>query len=441
MIISDPSGGNPPGVSIFHLGDGREDGKDVALKKTVLLIGTLDTKGPEIDYMRQILHTLGLQTLVMDIGVVRASTIRSDLSRDKVCSAGGIEFKTLFGLRRRDLVMESMGKGAAVLARRLYDKNRIHGVLAVGGNQGTSIATTAMKALPLGVPKVMVSTVASGNTRPYIGNTDTAMMFSIADILGGPNTVTQTVLANAAGAIAGMCLTHKPMNSALGSPIVAVTAFGNLEPAVSRIGKQLNHSGYEAVTFHSSGAGGSAMEQLVEDRIISGVIDMVPHEILGELHPEDFYAPVRPGRLGPIVRARLPLVFVPGGLDYYVFGSAETIPQKFRKRKIHYHNPNNTNVRASARELREVGKVIAERLSPGADRIQVLIPQKGWTEFSKKGGPLYDPKGDAAFVSALRQYASPRLSIREVDLHVNDPSFADLCVESFHRIFQSSRKA
>jgi uncharacterized protein (UPF0261 family) len=416
----------------------REDEKDVALKKTVLLIGTLDTKGPEIDYMRQILHTLGLQTLVMDIGVVRASTIRSDLSREKVCSAGGIEFKTLFGFRRRDLVMETMGKGAAVLARRLYDKNRIHGVLAAGGNQGTSIATTAMKALPLGVPKVMVSTIASGNTRPYIGNTDTAMMFSIADILGGPNTITKTVLANAAGAIAGMCLTTLPIRAERNRPIVAITAFGNLEPAVSRAGERLRDLGYEAITFHSSGAGGSAMEQLIEDGIISGVIDMVTHEVLGELHPEDFYAPVRPGRLIPIVKKQIPLVFVPGGLDYYVFGSVKTIPPKFRKRKIHYHNPNNTNVRTSAHELVEVGKIIAERLSPGAKKTQVIIPKQGWTEFSKKGGPLFAPAVDRAFVSSLRKYAVPQLRIHEVNLHVNDPPFADLCVETLHGMMPRS---
>ena len=300
------------------------------MKKTVLLIGTLDTKGPEIDYMRHMINGMGLGTVVMDISVIHPPTLPPDITREQVCEAGGTGFASLFQFSRRDLVMEAMGKGAAALTRSLYLENKIHGVAAVGGNQGTSIATTAMKALPLGVPKVMVSTVASGNTRPYIGNTDTAMMFSIADILGGPNAVTKTVLANAAGAIAGMCLATIPIQARLDRPIIAITAFGNLEPAVSRAGERLRCLGYEVVTFHASGAGGSAMEQLVEDGIISGVIDIVSHEVLGELNPEDFYAPVRPGRLAPIVKARIPLVFVPGGLDYYVFGSVETIPQHYR---------------------------------------------------------------------------------------------------------------
>jgi len=382
---------------------------------------------------------MGLESLVMDIGVVYPSMIQPDIPREEVCQAGGIEFKTLFEFHRRDLVMDAMGKGAAVLARRLYLEGKIEGVAALGGNQGTSIATTAMKALPLGVPKVMVSTVASGNIRPYIGNTDTAMMFSIADILGGPNTITKTILGNAAGAIAGMCLANTPIRAEGNLPIVAITAFGNLEPAVSRAGERLRNLGYEAITFHASGAGGSAMEQLIEDGIISGVIDMVTHEVLGELHPEDFYTPVRPGRLIPIVKAQIPLVFVPGGLDYYVFGSAETIPPRLRKRKIHYHNPNNTNVRASARELAEAGKIVAERLSPGAAKTRVIIPKQGWTEFSKRGGPLFSPAMDRAFVFSLRKHAVPELRIYEVDLHVNDPQFADLCVEALLKMMPPSR--
>lgn len=408
------------------------------MKKTVLLIGTLDTKGPEIGYMRHVIHAMDLDSLVMDIGVMRSSTIQPDISRHEVCQAGGTEFKSLLEFHRRDLVMEVMGKGAAALAVDLYREGKIHGVAAVGGNQGTSVATTAMKALPLGVPKIMVSTVASGNTRPYIGNTDTAIMFSIADILGGPNSITKTVLANAAGAIAGMCLASTPIQAEPNRSIVALTAFGNLEPAVSRAGEGLRKLGYEAITFHASGAGGSAMEQLIEGGIISGVIDFVTHEVLGELHPEDFYTPVRPGRLIPIVRAHVPLVFVPGGLDYYVFGSVMTIPPRFRKRKIHYHNPNNTNIRASARELAEVGKVVAERLSPGANKTQVIIPQRGWTEFSKKGGPLFAPSADQAFVTSLRRHAGAGLFIREVNLHVNDPEFADLCVETLYGMMQSS---
>ncbi len=397
--------------------------------KTVLLAGTLDTKGPEIAYMRRIVENMGLRTLVMDIGVVDPPKIEPDISREEVCEAAGRSLEETVGLGRRDLIMETMGTGAAAIVRRLHGQGAIHGMAAVGGNQGTSIATTAMKALPLGTPKVMVSTVACGNTRPYIGYTDTAMIFPLADIVGGPNSVTRTILANAAGAIAGMCLASTPIATSQAARVIAVTAFGNLEPAVTRVGSRLKGLGFEAVTFHASGAGGSAMEELVREGKVSGVIDMVTHEVLGELFPDDFYAPVKPGRLTPMVESGVPLVFVPGGLDYFVFGGVSTIPKRCRTRKIHYHNPNNTNVRTTPRELREVAKLVARRLSPGAERVRVLIPKRGWTEFGKAGGPLHDPEADTAFVSSLRRHADPRLSIREVDLHVNDPEFADLCVD------------
>lgn len=402
--------------------------------KNAIVAGTLDTKGPEVAYMRSVIEGMGVGVLVMDIGIFEPRGIIPEISRHQVCEAAGSTLESVQRLNRRDMAMEIMGKGAAAIARTLYDQGRIDGIAAVGGNQGTSIATAAMKALPLGMPKIMVSTVASGNTRPYIGYSDTAMMFPIADIVGGVNSVTRTVLANAAGAIAGMCLATKPIAPSRDRAIIALTGFGNVEPAVTHASKRLRELGYEPIAFHASGAGGSAMEQLVSKGVISGVIDIVTHEVLGELFPDDFYAPVRPGRLVPMIEAGIPLIFIPGGLDYYVFGGVDTIPERCRSRQIHYHNPLNTNVRASAEELREVGKVVAERLSLGAENVRVMIPRLGWTEFGREGGPLYDPEANEAFVASLRRHASPTLDIRELDLHINAPEFMNKCVSEIHRM-------
>lgn len=402
------------------------------IKKKVLLFGTLDTKGLEIEYIKNVIEREHLQTLVMDVSTsIQPPLTVPDIKKDEVCKIVNKDFNSLVNEKRLDVCMNVMGKGASILINQLFDQKIINGVLSIGGNQGSFIAGVVMKSLPIGVPKVLVSTIASGNTRPYIGCSDVAMIFSIADFVGGPNTITKTILANAAGAIIGMCKTAVPINVKNNDNIIAITSFGNLEPAIKSIKVCLNKLGYEVIVFHASGAGGSAMEKLIENyNIFSGIIELVPHEIIGEIFPEDFYSPVDRGRLIPMVEKGIPCVLVPGGLDYFVFGNFNTIPKKLRKRKIHYHNPDNTNVRLNETELTKVAKLIAKRLSKSKNNIRILIPKLGWTEFSKKGRPLYDPEADKAFVSTLRKHANPKLSIKEVPLHVNDPRFAKICVNN-----------
>jgi len=365
-------------------------------KYKILLFGTLDTKGLEIEYIKNIIEQNHMQTIVIDVSTSNNPPLTiPDIEKHEVCKLVNKDFGSIANERRLDVCMNIM----------------------------------VMKSLPLGIPKVLVSTVASGNVRPYIGCSDIAMIFSITDFIGGPNKVTKTILSNAAGAIIGMCRTTIPITTKDNYRVIAITSLGNLEPAVNAAKSYLNKLGYEVIVFHSSGAGGSAMEKIIENNnIFSGIIELVPHEIIGEIFPEDFYSPVKSGRFLPMVKKGIPCVFVPGGLDYFVFGSFNTIPKRLMKRKIHYHNPNNTNVRLNATELCKVAKLIAKRLSQSKENIKIIIPKLGWTEFNKKGGPLYDPETDKAFISTLLKYAKLGLSIEEVSLHVNDPKFAELCV-------------
>jgi len=229
------------------------------MRKRILIIATLDTKWAEVGYIKDLIEGRGHKPIVMDVGVSGKTLLNSDISRDEVAKAGGATLKKLLSYRR-DLAMKVMAEGAATIAKKLYDERKFDGVISIGGNQGTMIGTTAMKALPIGVPKVMVSTVASGNIRPYIGNRDIAMMFSVADMLGGVNVVTKTILSNATGAVLGMCEVNVKMQTAINKKVIGITAFGSTNGAASRSLELLRNKGYEVVVFHASGAGGSAME-------------------------------------------------------------------------------------------------------------------------------------------------------------------------------------
>jgi uncharacterized protein (UPF0261 family) len=256
-----------------------------------------------------------------------------------------------------------MGEGAARLLSKRHEAGLLAGVMGVGGNQGTAIASIAMRALPVGPPKLIVSTVASGDVRRYVGDSDIAMLFSVGDLLGGPNPVIERVLAKAAAAVVGMAEAEEEFVTRTMPKSVAITAFGNTHRAVVVAMDRFAEAGRPVVPFHASGACGSAMERLIEEGAIEAVLDLTTHELLGELYPEDIYAPVRPGRLTAAGRFGLPQVVVPGGLEYFCFGAPETIPRRLRERKTHHHNPYNTNVRTSGEELRRVAELMAERLN------------------------------------------------------------------------------
>lgn len=362
------------------------------MKKNIAVLGTLDTKGDEVAFMKGIIESRGHHPLIIDIGPLGPPSIKPDISNEDVAKMAGWKLKDLVQTGRRDRIMETMGQGAATALMNLFKDGELDGVIGLGGNQGSAIASMAMRVLPLGIPKFLVSTVASGNIRPYIGHKDIGVMFSVGDLLGGPNPVTRSILANAVAALIGMVEHGERVDLKPVERVIGVSAMGNTQAGVEIATQLLRERGFQVIAFHASGAGGTAMEELIEAGLIKGVLDFTPHELTEEVIGAGAYVPVRPGRLTAAGRWGIPQVVSTGALEYLCFGPRESVPPRFRRRKIYMHNPYNANVRASRREMAEVGRVMAERLNEAKGPAAVLVPLKGWSVYGKKGGPLHDPQ-------------------------------------------------
>jgi uncharacterized protein (UPF0261 family) len=400
------------------------------------LVGTLDTKGREIAFLRTCLEERARSVVVVDVGLFEPQGVVPDISRHEVAAAGGTDVSTLVQ-RPRDEIMAAMGRGAGEVLLRLHTNGQMEGALGLGGNQGTSIVCAAMRQLPLGFPKLVVSTVASGNIRPYIGASDIAMLFSVADLLGGPNPVVDSVLRNAAAAMAGMTASLAAA-SPTAAPLVAITSLGNTHPAVVRAMELLRTAGFQVAAFHASGACGSAMERLIGAGRVAAVLDLTPHEVTEEVVGVGWYQPVDKGRLTAAGEMGIPQVVAPGGMEYVCFGPRESVPPGFRRRPTYYHNPLNANVRTSRREMVAAGRVMAERLNQAKGPVAVVLPMKGWSIYGAPGGPLHDAAADAAFVRNLTRGLRRDIPVHRLPLHINDPAFAEHCCEVL-RGFLASR--
>ena len=394
----------------------------------MVILGTVDTKRDEMAFMKSLMESRGHTATIVDVGPLGPPIADPDISNETVARRGGWELQGLLQTPERDRIMRVMGEGAARCLLDLYGTHSLDGVIAVGGNQGTAIASIAMRALPIGLPKFMVSTVASGNIRPYVEDRDIGVVFSVADLIGGPNPVSRSILANAVGALVGMVENGARITARPGERTIGVTSLGNTEPAVRRSVKLLREAGFQVVAFHASGAGGSAMEELIREGIIHGVLDLTPHELTEEVLGSGAYVPVRPGRLKSAGAKGIPQVISTGAMEYLCFGPRESIPVRLRKRKIYMHNPYNANLRVSAREMSRVGQTMAERLNEAKGPTAVMIPLRGWSVYGAPGGPLHDPLAYKAFLKALRSHLRSNIQYREIDAHINDELFVDLCV-------------
>ncbi len=392
------------------------------------LLGTLDTKGLEVAFLKRVLEERERSALVVDVGLFEPQGITPDISRHEVAAAGRTDVTSLIR-RPRDEIMATMGRGVGEILRRLHSEGRLEGVLGLGGNQGTAIVCAGMRQLPLGFPKLVVSTVVSGNMRPYIGASDIVMQFSLTDLLGGPNPVVETVLRNAAAAMAGM--TARPVASASSEdvPLVAITSLGNTHPAVIRAMERLRTSGFQVAAFHASGACGSAMERLIRAGRVAAVLELTPHELTEEVVGAGWYKPVEGGRLTAAGEMGIPQVVAPGGMEYVCFGPPESVPERFRRRPTYYHNPMNANVRTSRREMAAAGRVLAERLNQAKGPVAVVLPLKGWSIYGAPGGPLHDAAADAVFMRRLTRTLRPDIPVHRLPLHINDTGFADFCCQ------------
>jgi uncharacterized protein (UPF0261 family) len=386
----------------------------------VLLIGTHDTKGAELDYVRGLIESRGHRVLVVDVGVLGDPPAEVDVRAEDVASAGGSTLPALRAAGDRGAAIDVMIAGLERVVPALHAEGRFDGVLGLGGGGGTALATAAMRTLPVGLPKVMVSTMASGDTAPYVGVKDVTMMYSVVDI-AGLNPLSRRVLANAAGAICGMVEQETP--AAADRPMIAATMFGVTTPCVDGVRRRLEEAGYDVTVFHATGSGGRAMEALIDEGWFVGVADATTTEWCDEVVGGVLSA--GPDRLSAAGRAGIPQVVSVGALDMVNFGGMDTVPERFRSRTLYKHNPSVTLMRTTPDECAEIGRRIAEQLTAATGPTTLVLPLRGVSMIDAPGQPFHDPEADAALFDALRAHAGDDVAIVEVDAHINDPAFAE----------------
>ncbi len=405
----------------------------------VLLIGTLDTKGVEFQYVRDRLRAAGAEVLVLDAGVLGPPTFSADVPREELFAAAGESLDALRTAGDRGRAVEAAARGAAVIAREFHGRGRVDGVLGLGGSAGTVIATAAMRALPFGVPKLMVSTMAGGQVRPYVGQSDVCMMYPVVDI-SGLNRLSRRVLANAAAAMAGMVRGRAaPTGAAEGRPLIAATMFGVTTPCVDAARVRVERAGYETLVFHATGVGGRTMETFIAEGQIAGVLDLTTTELADELVGGVLSA--GPDRLTAAALRGVPQVISLGALDMVNFGPPDTVPEKFRGRRFHQHNPSVTLMRTTPEENDLLGKEIAHKASAARGPTAVLVPLRGVSALDREGGAFWDPAADAALFQSLRNWMSRDAKLIELDLHINDPAFAEAAANMLLSFLGGTRRA
>jgi uncharacterized protein (UPF0261 family) len=401
----------------------------------IVILGTLDTKGPEIQYLKNRVAALGAIPLVMDTGILNAAAFVPDIDRHAIAAAAGTTVADLVRAGDRGKAVERMGQGAARMAADLHVQGRLEAIVAIGGSGNATIASIAMRALPTGVPKLIVSTVAAGDTRPYVGTTDITMMYSVVDI-SGINRLSGRILANAAGAIVGMAnaaATTPVTGDEHARPLIAATMFGVTTRGVSAAREQLEALGYEVLVFHATGVGGRSMESLIRDGFITGVLDITTTELADEVAGGTLSA--GPDRLEAAGAMGIPQVVSLGALDMANFGPLASIPERFQDRLLHQHNPAVTLMRTTPEENTLLGRLIAEKLNQARGPVALVVPLRGVSEIAVEGGVFHDPQADAALFQSLRSHLTPPVELIEVDAQINDPLFVSTAVQTFHRLY------
>jgi len=386
---------------------------------TVVLLGTLDTKGHEYAYLRERLREHGVEVLLVDAGV-QEPLVEPDLAVGRPAYGD------------RGAAVEEAARGAEELVRRLHEEGSLDGILALGGSGGTAIATQAMRALPVGVPKLMVSTMASGDTRPYVGAVDVTMAYSVVDI-AGINAVSGRILANAAAAMAGMVTAKSPQVESR-KPLIAASMFGVTTPSVTAARERLEELGYEVLVFHATGTGGQSMEALMRGGFITGVLDVTTTELA-----DDFMGGVLsagPDRLEAAGDLGLPQVVSLGALDMVNFGPRDSVPERFRDRLFYEHNPTVTLMRTTPAECAELGRRIARKLNSARGPVTLFVPLRGVSMIAVEGQPFHDAAADEALVGALREHLDPSVDVRELDTDINDPAFAQAMADRLHELVE-----
>jgi uncharacterized protein (UPF0261 family) len=389
----------------------------------VALIGTLDTKGAEFQFVRDLLRARNIPVVVIDTGVLGPPTFAPEIPRDEVYAAAGTSAEAIRQAGDRGQAVEAAARGVARLVPELFAAGRISAVLGLGGSAGTTIGTAAMRALPFGVPKLMVSTLASGQVRQYVGVRDILMLHSVVDI-SGLNRISRTILSNAADAMAGMIIGRQAsVVDASEKPLIAATMFGVTTPCVEASRRRLEQHGFEVLVFHATGTGGMTMESFIADGIIRGVLDMTTTELADELVGGILTA--GPDRLTAAGKRRIPQVISVGALDMVNFGPPETVPDRFRNRKFYQHNPTVTLMRTTPAENAELGRQIACKAGSAEGPTAIVLPLRGVSAIDAEGKPFYWPEANAALFDSIRSNVPGHVRLIEVDAHINDTGFAE----------------
>lgn len=401
---------------------------------SIVIIGTLDTKAEEIGFARDVIESQGVDVHIVDTGVLGDPGIEPDTYAAEVAEAGGASLESLRENADRGESMEAMGSGAAAVATELHDDGTLKGVLGLGGSGNTSIATTAMRELPIGVPKLMVSTMASGDTEPYVGSRDIMMMYSVADI-EGLNQLSRQVIANAALAVVGM-VTNEPDVEVEDRPTIGITMFGVTTPCVQHARGILEERGYETIVFHATGTGGRAMESLVEEGVIDGILDVTTTEWADQLVGGVLNA--GPDRLEAAGDVGIPQVVSTGALDMVNFGPEDTVPEKFEHRKFHIHNPQVTLMRTTPEENAELGEIIAGKLNGATGPTALILPLEGVSMIDVEGEDFHDPEADGELFDSLRSNIDEDIELIEIEADINDETVAETMAETLDNYMRAA---
>src|SRR5690625_671582 len=413
---------------------------EIHLSKTIALAGTLDSKGKEFSYVKEVIESLGFDTLLINTGVF-PSEMEADVSNAQVAEAADVEIEQLAKRKDRAEATRVLAEGMEKLLPELYEQGKFDGVLSCGCTGGTSIVTPGMRALPIGVSKVMVSTVASGNTQPYIGTSDLVMIPSIVDV-AGLNVISTKVFRQAVFAIAGML---DFQDKALADsddhkkPLIAASMFGLTTPCINHAKSYLEDRGYEVLIFHATGIGGRTMESLIEEGFFAGVLDITTTEWADELIGGVLNA--GPHRLEAAAKANVPQVVSVGAMDMANFGPYESVPEKFAGRKFYKHNPTVTLMRTTTEENKQIGEVLAQKLNMTKGQTTLMLPLKGLSGLDVEGQAFYGPEEDQALFDTLKkQIDSERVTVEEMDTDVNNPKFAEAAAERLIQMIESNKE-
>ena len=392
---------------------------------TIAVLGTLDTKGREHAFVAERIRVRGHATLLIDVGTGGPPAVTPDVTRDQVAQAGGIDLAALVARGDRGECVSAMAAAAPRLLGKLAAEGRIQGAIALGGGGGTAIAAAAMRPLPIGFPKLVVSTLASGNTASYVGTSDLAMLPAVVDVQG-LNRISRTILARAAGAICGMV--EADVGSGDDKQLVVASMFGNTTACIEAAIPLVERAGYEVLVFHATGTGGRAMEALIASGLVAGVLDVTTTELADEVVGGVLSA--GPERLDAAARHGVPAVVAPGCLDMVNFGERQTVPERFAGRTFYVHNPQVTLMRTTQEECAALGRLVATKVNASRGPVSVLIPRRGVSVISAEGGPFHDQHADAALFQALETGLRPGIPCTSLDCTINDPAFARACVEA-----------